>query len=50
MEILFVLIPLSLLLVALAAGAFVWAARDGQLDADPVEADRLLRDDRPPAP
>ena len=33
MDILLVLIPLSIALMALAVGAFVWAARDGQFDA-----------------
>jgi len=45
MEILFVLVPLSLLLVALAAGAYVWAARSGQLDADDAAAAAPLRDE-----
>ncbi len=50
MEILFVLIPLSLVLVALAVGAFVWAVHHGQFDADDADAARALRDDEPPAP
>ena len=50
MEILFVLVPLSLLLVALAVGAFVWAAHSGQLDAGQDVAARVLRDDQPPRP
>ena len=50
MEILFVLIPLSLVLIALAAGAFVWAARTGQFDADRDDAARVLRDEDPPTP
>ncbi len=33
MEILFVLIPVSLLLIGLAVGAFVWAVRNGQFDS-----------------
>ena len=44
------LIPLSLVLVALAAGAFAWAAHDGQLDGDEADAARALRDDEPPVP
>jgi cbb3-type cytochrome oxidase maturation protein len=48
MEILFVLIPLSVLLVAVAIGAFVWAAHSGQFDAADDVAARVLRDDEPP--
>lgn len=33
MDILFILIPLSTLLIALAVAAFVWAVRDGQFEA-----------------
>jgi cbb3-type cytochrome oxidase maturation protein len=50
MEILFVLIPLSVVLVAIAIGAFVWAANSGQFDAADEAAARVLRDDGPPAP
>lgn len=50
MEILFVLIPLSVVLVAIAIGAFVWAAHSGQFDAADDVAARVLRDDEPPAP
>lgn len=32
MEILFILIPLSTVLIGLAVAAFVWAVRDGQFD------------------
>jgi len=32
MEILFVLIPLSAVLVGIAVGAFVWAVRTGQFE------------------
>ena len=50
MEILFVLIPLSLVLVGLAVGAFVWAVHRGQFDADDDAAARVLRDDEPRPP
>jgi len=33
MDILFILIPLSTLLIALAVAAFVWAVRDGQFES-----------------
>ncbi len=42
MSILFVLIPLSLVLVAFAAGAFLWAVESGQFeDLDRVSWDML---------
>jgi cbb3-type cytochrome oxidase maturation protein len=50
MEILFVLIPLSVVLLGIAVGAFVWAAHSGQLEAPDEVAARVLRDDEPPAP
>ena len=51
MTILLVLIPLGLLLLLLAVGAFVWAARTGQFDELEGEGVRiLLEDDSKPAP
>ncbi|KAA2284849.1 cbb3-type cytochrome oxidase assembly protein CcoS [Arenimonas fontis] len=50
MTILLFLIPISLLLLAAAIGAFVWAVRRGQfddLDTPPLD---MLRDDDRPAP
>lgn len=44
------LVPLSVLLLGIAIGAFVWAAHSGQLDADDDAAARVLRDEEPPAP
>lgn len=41
------LVPLSLALIGVAAAAFVWAVRDGQLDADQADAARALRDEDP---
>lgn len=42
MSIIFVLIPLSLVLVALAAGAFIWAVNAGQFeDLDRASWDAL---------
>jgi cbb3-type cytochrome oxidase maturation protein len=49
MEILFVLIPLSAVLIAIAVAALVWAVKDGQFEA-PDDPGRLLRDDEPPPP
>lgn len=42
------LIPLSVLLVAVAVAAFIWAAHSGQFDASDDVAARVLRDDGPP--
>lgn len=47
MDILFVLIPLSLVLIGIAVGAFVWAVRSGQFESLD-EAARLPPDDLPP--
>ena len=45
MIILLMLIPLSLMLLALAIGAFVWAVRKGQFDDMDTPALDILRDD-----
>ena len=50
MEILFVLVPLSVVLVVAAAAAFAWAVHRGQFEADDADAARPLRDEAPPAP
>jgi len=54
MTILLLLIPLSLLLLAVAAWAFVWAVRKGQFDDLDTPALDILVDDpadaRPPTP
>lgn len=45
MNVLFVLIPVSLLLMGLAVGLFIWAVRSGQfddLDTPPID---MLSDD-----
>ncbi len=50
MEILFVLIPLSLILLGIAVWAFFWAVRSGQFDDLDSPAYRMLLDeDEPPA-
>jgi cbb3-type cytochrome oxidase maturation protein len=48
MGIVFVLIPLSLLLVAVAGWAFFWAVGSGQFDDLDAAALDILRDDEPP--
>ncbi|MDZ7788323.1 MAG: cbb3-type cytochrome oxidase assembly protein CcoS [Halofilum sp. (in: g-proteobacteria)] len=45
MEILFVLIPLSLILLGIAVWAFFWAVRSGQFDDLDSPAYRILLDD-----
>ena len=45
MSILFVLVPMAMVLMALAAGAFVWAVRNGQYDDLEGPASRILFDD-----
>ena len=51
MTILFLLIPLGLLLLAIAVGAFFWATRSGQFDdLDTPGWSVVLDDDRRPDP
>lgn len=51
MTILFLLIPLGLLLVGIAVGAFFWATRSGQFDdLDSPGWSVVLDDDRTPDP
>lgn len=45
MSILFVLVPMAIVLMALAAGAFVWAVRNGQYDDLESPGTRILFDD-----
>jgi cbb3-type cytochrome oxidase maturation protein len=49
MTILLVLIPLSLVLLIAAIGAFVWAVRKGQFDDLDTPALDVLHDDEPSA-
>ena len=48
MIILLMLVPLSLMLLVFAIGAFVWAVRKGQFDDMDTPALDILRDDRRP--
>ena len=48
METIFVLLPLALLIAAIAVGFFVWAARTGQFDDLDTPAVRILFDDDEP--
>lgn len=45
MTVLFLVLPLAILLSALAAGAFLWATRAGQFDDLETPAVRLLGDE-----
>ena len=45
MEIIYLLIPLSIVLVAIIIGAFLWSVRDGQFDDMKGPAHRILMDD-----
>lgn len=49
MNILLFLIPISLLMIAAAAGIFVWAVRHGQFEDLDTPALDVLREDEPPA-
>lgn len=48
METIFVLLPLALLIAAIAVGFFVWAARTGQFDDLETPAMRILFDEEQP--
>lgn len=50
METIFVLLPLALLIAAIAVGFFIWAARTGQFDDLDTPAVRILFDDEGPRP
>jgi cbb3-type cytochrome oxidase maturation protein len=50
METIFVLLPLALLIAAIAVGLFIWAARTGQFDDLETPAIRILFDDEAPPP
>jgi cbb3-type cytochrome oxidase maturation protein len=47
-ETVFVLLPLALLIAAVAVGFFIWAARTGQFDDLETPPVRILFDDDPP--
>jgi cbb3-type cytochrome oxidase maturation protein len=47
-ETIFVLLPLALLIAAIAVGFFIWAARSGQFDDLDTPAVRMLFDDEEP--
>ena len=48
MEILYILIPLAIVLVAAMVGAFLWASRSGQFDDLEGPAHRILMEEDEP--
>lgn len=51
MSVIYILLPLALVVVGVAVGAFIWAARRGQFDDMDTPAMRVvLEDDAPPTP
>ena len=47
MSVLYIVVPLALVVVGVAVGAFLWAARRGQFDDLDTPAVRALFDDEP---
>jgi cbb3-type cytochrome oxidase maturation protein len=47
MTVLYIVLPLALLIAAVAVGAFAWSAKSGQLDDLETPAQRALLDDDP---
>ncbi len=45
MSVIFIVIPLAIVLAAIAVAAFFWAARDGQFDDVDTAAIRMINDD-----
>jgi cbb3-type cytochrome oxidase maturation protein len=45
MSVLYIVLPLALLIVGAAVGAFVWSAKSGQMDDMETPAIRILHDD-----
>lgn len=48
MDVLYILIPISLLVMAIAVGVFIWAIRSGQYEDLEGPAHRILMDDDDP--
>lgn len=47
MSVLYIVVPLALVVVAVAVAAFVWATRGGQFDDLDTPSLRMLRGDEP---
>lgn len=50
MSVIYIVLPLALVIVGIAVGAFVWAARRGQFDDLDTPSVRMLHDDDPERP
>ena len=50
MSVIYIVLPLALVIVAVAVAAFVWAARRGQFDDLDTPGMRMLHDDDPTPP
>jgi cbb3-type cytochrome oxidase maturation protein len=48
MSVLYLLVPIALVLVGIALGAYVWAVKRGQFDDLTTPAMRAIHDDGPP--
>lgn len=48
MSVLYLVVPLAIVLVAVAVWAYVWASRSGQMDDLDTPAIRMLHDDVTP--
>ncbi len=47
MSVIFLVLPLAIVIVGAAVGAFVWSARSGQMDDLDTPAMRMLHDEAP---
>lgn len=45
MSVVYIVLPLALIIVGAAIGAFIWSARTGQMDDLETPAVRMLHDD-----
>ena len=45
MSVLYLVVPLALVIVAIALGGYLWAVRSGQMDDLETPAMRVIRDD-----
>lgn len=48
MSVIFIVLPLAILVVTIAVGAYIWSARGGQFDDLDTPAVRMLHDDNGP--
>lgn len=48
MSVMYILVPVTLIVIGGAVAAYVWAARKGQFDDLSTPAIRALHDDEPP--